>query len=479
MGGRGGRVLRVTNLDDSGPGSFRAACGAGGPRVVEFDVAGYIDLAKPVTVRNPYISILGQTAPGQGICLRRAPLRIQTHDVIVRYIRSRLGDTDLGVGYRDGDCLSIHLGRDEQDPDRWPHDVIIDHCSFSWATDEVIGVWNSRFYNEGQGAPLLERVTIQWCIISEPLLWKEGYSLALLVGEGIDRISIHHNLFAHSRTRNPRIKGGLAEVVNNVLYNTAHGILLGDEPGEATPPSWANVVGNVEVAGRDTGSCFTVLLDANTGCEAEATKKAHELFVQGNVGQHRAEGGDDWDVVGCGWARDAGPADRRFQALEPHEVGGVPVTVHDAGEALRLVLAGAGCSLPARDAVDERIVRDVLNGTGRIIGSPVEVGGYPPLDEEPVNPGRVRRVATWRSHREDAIVLGVEGSRVRVRREDLALYGSAGEVVAELERQAGMVGVRLPPIFVHVNRDGSLALAAWRAPGVWPEDEPEGLVGCG
>jgi len=371
-------VLRVTNLNDSGAGSFRAACEAEGPRIITFDVAGYIDLVRPIAIRNPYVSILGQTAPGQGICLRRAPLVIRTHDVIVRYIRSRLGDTDLGVERDSGDSLSILLARSAMDSDQWPHDVIIDHCSFSWATDEAVEVWNSRWYNERQGAPLLERITIQWCIISEPLRRDGIWSMALLVGEGVDRISFHHNLIAHSRTRNPRIKGGLAEVVNNVLYNTAHGILLGDEPGEATSPARVNVVGNVEVAGRDTGSCFTVLLDANTGCEAEGTKKAHKLFVQGNVGQHRAEGGDDWAVVGCGWGRDL--ADRRFRAPEPHEAGGVPVTVHDAEEALRLVLAGAGCSLPARDAVDERIVRDVLNGTGRIIESPGEVGGYPPLN---------------------------------------------------------------------------------------------------
>lgn len=384
-GGRGGRVLRVTNLNDSGPGSFRAACETGGPRIVEFDVAGYIDLRRPVVIRDPYISILGQTAPGQGVCLRRAPLVIRTHDVIVRYIRSRLGDVDLGVGRDDGDCLSIHLAKGVQTPDQWPHDVIIDHCSFSWSIDEAMSVWNSRWNSEGPGAPLLERITIQWCIISEPLRSaghsKGEHSTALLVGEGVGRISIHHNLFAHDWLRNPRVKGGLAEVVNNVLYNVRTGMSLGDEPEGITVPARVNVVGNVEVPGGDTGSTYMVLLDPNVGCDAEGEKKPHELYVKGNLGQHWAEGGDDWDVVGCGWGRSGGPAGRRFQVLEPHEIGGIPVTVHGAEEALALVLAGAGCSL-ARDAVDERIVQDVLNRTGRIIDSPAEVEGYPPLNGE-------------------------------------------------------------------------------------------------
>ena len=192
LGGRGGRALMVTNLNDSGPGSLRAAIEAEGPRTVIFRVAGTIELKTRIDIANPYITIAGQTAPGGGITLKidpnytRSPLRILTHDVILRYIRSRPGPSTAESDILD--ALTIPSG----------HDIIVDHCSFSWATDEVVNTWND-----------VHDITIQWSIISEGLNDsthpKGPHSKGMLIGsEGAERISVHHNLFAHNRKRNPK-----------------------------------------------------------------------------------------------------------------------------------------------------------------------------------------------------------------------------------------------------------------------------------
>jgi len=144
-GGRGGRVILVTNLDDAGPGSFRAACDAEGPRIVMFRVAGTIALKKAITVRNPFLTIAGQSAPGEGICLRDDSFAIATHDVVVRYVRCRLGD----VSARESDCIDLLNGA---------HDCILDHCSATWSIDECLSTSGDN-----------QNCTIQWCLIGEAL----------------------------------------------------------------------------------------------------------------------------------------------------------------------------------------------------------------------------------------------------------------------------------------------------------------------
>src|SRR5262249_16216819 len=126
-GGRGGKLIAVTNLNDEGPGSFRAACEAEGPRIVVFRVSGLIPLAKKLVIRNPYITIAGQTAPGDGICLRNYTFVIATHDVVVRYLRSRLGD----LSAQEDDSITLAAGA---------RDVVIDHCSATWSIDEALSL---------------------------------------------------------------------------------------------------------------------------------------------------------------------------------------------------------------------------------------------------------------------------------------------------------------------------------------------------
>jgi pectate lyase len=210
-GGRGGRVIEVTTLNDRGPGSLRAAVDAAGPRLVVFRTGGTIELQSPLAITHPFITIAGQTAPGGGITLKNgpanlfAPLQVKTHEVVIRYLRSRPGPS--GKPSPNVDALTI------ADPQRTVYNVIVDHCSFSWSTDEVVNVWYDA-----------KDVTLQWCIMSEGLdksTNPEGPASRgpLLGGRGSERISFHHNLIAHNRGRNPMIKSsGVVDVVNNVVH---------------------------------------------------------------------------------------------------------------------------------------------------------------------------------------------------------------------------------------------------------------------
>ena len=204
-GGRGGKIFFVDNLNDSGPGSFRAACEAKGPRIVIFRVAGTIALKKGIVVKEPFLTVAGQTAPGDGICLRDEAFSVATHDVIVRYLRSRLGD-ESG---RESDCIDLLHGASR---------VILDHCSATWSVDEALSL-------SGKVAD----VTLQWCLIGESLRQSRhakgahGYgSLARANGA----VSLHHNLWIHNDARNPRMGDDygkppfpIFDFRNNVIYN--------------------------------------------------------------------------------------------------------------------------------------------------------------------------------------------------------------------------------------------------------------------
>jgi len=229
-GGRGGRVIEVTNLNADGPGSLKAAVDAKGARIVVFRVSGIIQLKRQLNIREPFITIAGQTAPGDGICLRGAYIWVGTHDVIIRHLRVRVGDSPEGPDPGNRDALDV-----AGDANR-VYNVIIDHCSFSWALDETVSTW--------YGA---RDVTIQWCIVSEPLmdsLHPQGsHSTGVLLGSGGNTVSVHHCLLAHNSGRNPLIAADHGKSIvdwrNNVVYNYG-----GSGCGNARGSVDVNYVGN-------------------------------------------------------------------------------------------------------------------------------------------------------------------------------------------------------------------------------------------
>ncbi len=362
VGGRGGRVIEVTNLHDAGPGSFRAAIEAVGPRIVVFRVGGTIELESEVVLKEPFITIAGQSAPGGGITLKTHPANTRSaltiasgcHDVIIRHLRSRPGPHSGFPPPKSGrapdtsevkDALQI-LGAQR---------VIVDHCSFSWATDEVV----STFYDA-------QDITIQWCVIAEALRKsRPDQSLpgkGLLVGsKGGQRISVHHNLLAHNLGRNPLIKaGGIVDVVNNVVLAPATVAMAIDAELGHSP---ANFVGNkVRAPNADGLANGLAVIGGGT----------FSLHLHDNIGPKRSHGGQPEELF-----VNATNQGRRWLSPQRHDAP--LVQTHAAAEVESVVLAEAGCLRPLRDAVDERIIEDVRQNRTRIVDTPDQVGGWPEL----------------------------------------------------------------------------------------------------
>jgi pectate lyase len=352
-GGRGGSVLVVTNLNDDGPGSLREAIRKKGPRIIVFAVSGYIDLKSPLFINNPDVTIAGQTAPGDGITLRHYPLKVSTENVIIRYLRFRLGD----VSKIEEDAISGIRQKN----------IIIDHCSVSWATDEC-----ASFYGN-------ENFTMQWCIISESLnssvhsKGDHGYGGIW----GGRKATFHHNLIAHHNSRLPRFSGSasvpnapdeLVDFRNNVIYNWMNNNTYGGEKGRY------NVVNNYYKPGPSTKSSRkTRILDPSV--------PYGKFFVAGNVleGFENITRNNKLGITNN--AADSALVSKSFEVERINE--------HSARQAFELVLLGAGASL-VRDAVDLRIVEEVKNGTASfgknkdgIIDSQNDVGGWPELKTVP------------------------------------------------------------------------------------------------
>ncbi|WP_218933595.1 pectate lyase family protein [Rubripirellula lacrimiformis] len=368
-GGRGGQVIAVTNLADSGPGSFRAACEAQGPRTIVFRTGGTITVQSTIFIRHPLITIAGQTAPGDGILLKADPnfdgpvLQIGTHDVIVRGIRIRRGPTATKGCCGDG--LSITGARNP------PHHVVIDHCSISWSTDENVESWYAS-----------HDITIQWCIISEALHHssheKGPHSKGVILGADVRRVSFHHNLLAHNVARNPLVSNddGPNHVVNNLVYNWMY---FGAEFQKAMPnPPRVNLIGNVFRPGPDTRTVRYEVTLSNY-------PKEPLFYLQDNLGHHRtASEENEWALIGDGsnglgddWMRV--PASDQIQRLEPWPDSPIPISVDSSDQVAERVLSNAGATMPHRDSVDTRVINEVRNGTGKCIDDPSDVGGWPTI----------------------------------------------------------------------------------------------------
>ncbi|MFG6432250.1 pectate lyase family protein [Roseateles sp. LYH14W] len=367
LGGRGGRAIYVTTLADSGPGSLRAAVAATGPRTVVFAVSGTIALKTPLEIKHGRITIAGQTAPGDGITLRDQPLMIDADDVVVRFIRSRLGDA------ADVDADAITVGSGQR--------IILDHVSTSWSSDESLSVTVTR---PDLGRPAYQHVTVQWSLIGESLNCNTAKKGAchgfgsLLRGAHGTRLSMHHNLWAHHQDRMPRpgnyLKpeadplGGFYDLRANVFYNWATeraGYNL-DRGGERTS---YNFVGNVYLTGPTSRGKFA-FEESNPGSRA---------FFAGNSmdGQVPA---DPWTLVRAHAKHLPGGLPEGYKLAAPLPFA--PITVDAPDKTLDRVLAGVGASL-VRDAVDQRHIDDVRQRRGKLINSQSEVGGWPVLQSKP------------------------------------------------------------------------------------------------
>jgi hypothetical protein len=367
-GGRGGRILRVTTLDGAGPGSLREAVAASGPRIIVFEVGGTIDLDKQqLQIREPYLTIAGQTAPSPGITLIRGGIDVRTHDVVVRHIRVRVGEA--GAAKKSGweaDGLSTGAGA---------HDVIVDHCSISWATDENLSTSGPRFTGSTPDEwrrNTSHRITFSNNIVAEGLSRsthsKGNHSKGTLVHDNVTDVLIVGNLYAHNVERNPLFKGGArGAIVNNLIYDpgprAVHYNLLPAEWG-TNPYQTGQItaVGNVLRAGPSTPSPIAFLQIGGDG--------DLEFYGRDNIAVDRV--GAPLPMTG---RYTTSPARIVPLASPPRWPPGVQAIA--ASGVQRAVLRDAGARPWDRDADDTRIIANVAEGLGQVLDSEQQVNGYP------------------------------------------------------------------------------------------------------
>lgn len=371
-GGRGGKVVAVTNLNDNGEGSFRWAIEQfpGEPLTVVFRVGGLIELQSKIQIKRSDLTIAGQTAPGDGICfkdnsfiLNGAGIKGNHGNIIIRFIRSRPGGT-LKNGLYGFDMENCH-------------DVIVDHCSFSWANEECAAMYDTK------------NTTVQWSIVSEGL-YDAGHMKGKRSYGGVwggQYASYHHNLFAHLNNRAIRFNGArahdtiaLIDYRNNVVYNWANpNACYGGEVNIAGGVSQVNIVNNFYKPGPASPD---IVKFVHASYQAENAKGTGQWYVEGNIMDtwksltKKNEKGVDLEEAG-------NPSNALSD--KPFPVS-VPLPVETAEQAYVRVLKYAGAYLPVRDAVDTRIINETKDrkasgkgvfGKPGIIDIPGAVGGWP------------------------------------------------------------------------------------------------------
>jgi pectate lyase len=376
-GGRGGQVITVTNLNDDGEGSLRKAVTAKHTRIIVFAVSGTIHLKTRLNIAGN-CTIAGQSAPGDGICIADAPVVLAGNNIIVRFIRFRMGDKNQQGGMVDGN------GGDDAFGGTRRSNIIIDHCSMSWSTDEVFTIYAG------------DSTTLQWNLVSEPL----NYSYHFETGDkdyekhgfggiwGGRHFSAHHNLFAHCANRTPRFDGTRntpeenADFRNNVIYNWVSNNVYAGEGGTY------NIVNNYYKYGPSTSK--KVLYQVANPYKREPDISFGKFFIHGNYVDGSPEHTtDNWKAVVMNEGNEQDKTFARLQAPFPF----AGVVTEKPEEAYLRVLADVGAILPNRDTLDARIIADVKNRSGRIIdvqggfahGTPYEqtITAWPALSSTP------------------------------------------------------------------------------------------------
>lgn len=379
VGGRGGKVYIISNLNDDGDGSLRKALNAKGPRIIVFNISGTIHLQSKLIIKDN-VTIAGQTAPGDGICLADYPVSLGGNNIIVRYLRFRMGDRFQNQG------MVVGGGADDAFSGSRRKNIIIDHCSISWSTDEVFSVYGG------------DSTTLQWNIISEPL----NYSYHFEKGDtdferhgyggiwGGEHLSAHHNLFAHCNSRNPRLNGArlgatkeLVDFRNNVIYNWGHNNVYGGEGGTY------NVVNNYYKYGPATSKNVKSRI---VNPSKDKILGYGKFYVTRNFVDEAKDVSKD-NYLGVHLDKNAVAGDKK-EVIVASAFETMPLPKQTAKKAYKKVLKSAGASF-SRDTLDQRIIRNVKKRTGNLIdvqggfshGTPYEISkiAWPTLKSGSVN----------------------------------------------------------------------------------------------
>ncbi len=351
FGGRGGKVITVTNLNDSGPGSFREACETGGARIVVFNVSGIINLKTPIYVRAPYITIAGQTAPGDGVCIAGETFQVDTHDVVIRHMRFRRGDSR--VHYREDSFGGNPVGN-----------IMIDHCSAEWGLDENISFYR-HMYDPSEGQykttelklPTVN-VTIQNTISAKAL---DTYNHAFGSTLGGENCMFARNLWASNSGRNPSIGwNGVFNFVNNVVFNWVH---RSSDGGDYTAKF--NMINNYYKPGPatpKTGNISHRILKPEAGRSKLDHKVYGRVYAEGNIMEGYPEiTADNWaGGIQIETDPDCGSFTANMRSKSPFQMPYVKIS--SADDAYDFVLKNVGATIPTRDIIDQRIIEEVRTG---------------------------------------------------------------------------------------------------------------------
>lgn len=357
-GGRNGKIIKVTNLNASGAGSFTEALKTYGTRIIVFEVGGVINLlGSTVSISNPNVTIAGQTAPSPGITVVNGTIGIGTHDVVMEHIRVRPGAAGHQTGWEPDGPSAISA-----------HHVLIDHCSMSWAVDENCSASGPRFEGSNPDewrSHTSHDITISNNLIAEGLSnathTKGQHSMGSLIHDNVTNVSILRNLYSGNNARNPLFKAGaMGVVVNNYIYNPGssavrYALVVSEWEGHDWVTGQMSIVGNVMQLGPSSKE-IPFMVATNSPCE---------LYLSDNIAKNSQ--GTDMQL---------------YKGDAPNIVQSKPIwndniDVLAAGEVKDFVLAHVGARPWDRDQVDERLISEVVSGTGRIIDFETEVGGYP------------------------------------------------------------------------------------------------------